>query len=69
MLSAAATLKTSLSVQIDQLRKEAEEAKKQFNYELAFVLIDQADALETQQFDEMRISIESVHVEAKPRPI
>ena len=48
MLSSAATLKTSLSVQIDQLRKEAEEAKKQLNYELAFVLNDQAEALEVQ---------------------
>ena len=51
MLSSAAAIKTSLSVQIEQLRKEAEEAKSekgQFNYELAFVLLDQADALENQ---------------------
>jgi hypothetical protein len=48
MLSSAAAIKTSLSVQIEQLRKEAEVAKKELNYELAFVLIDQADALENQ---------------------
>lgn len=47
MTSAAAT-KISLSVQIEQLRKEVEVAKKELNYELAFVLIDQADALENQ---------------------
>jgi ribosomal protein L18E len=46
MTSTAATTNVNLSEQIEQLRKEAEEAKKAFNYELAFVLIDQADSLE-----------------------
>ena len=44
MTSAAAT--KSLSMQIEQLRKEAEEAKKELNFEMAFVLFDQADSLE-----------------------
>ena len=48
MTSAAATTK-NLSEQIEQLRREAEEAKKVLNYELAFVLIDQADSLEKQE--------------------
>jgi hypothetical protein len=47
-MTSAATSKESLSQQIEQLRKEAEEAKKGpiFNYELAFVLLDQAETLE-----------------------
>ena len=52
MTSAAATTNMSVSnnlaIQIEQLRKEAEDAKKALNYELAFVLIDQADSLEKQ---------------------
>ena len=49
MTSAAATTQTTSSVQIETLKKEAEEAKKQLNYELAFVLMDQADSLEKQE--------------------
>ena len=53
----------SLSVQIEQLRREADEAKKALNYELAFVLIDKADTLERQQWTEIE------NLEAKPRPM
>jgi hypothetical protein len=40
--------KTQLTQQIEQFRKEAEEAKNALNFELAFVLADQADMLEQQ---------------------
>ena len=49
MLSATATTtKDRLYQQIEECRKDAEEAKKLLNYELAFVLIEQADILESQ---------------------
>ena len=48
MTSTGATT-INLSEQIKNLRKEAETAKKAFNYELAFMLIDQADSLERQE--------------------
>ena len=56
-MTSTATLKESLSQRIEQLRKEAEEAKKGplFNYELAFVLLDQADLLERQLEDSLEI--------------
>jgi excinuclease UvrABC helicase subunit UvrB len=47
-MTSAATSKESLSQQIEQLRKEAEEAKKALNYEFAFVLLDQVEVLEHQ---------------------
>jgi hypothetical protein len=49
-MTSVATSKESLSQKIEQLKKEAEEAKKGplFNYELAFVLLDQAELLEKQ---------------------
>jgi hypothetical protein len=48
MTSTAAITQTTLSVQIETLRKEAEEAKKKLNYELYFMLIDEAESLENQ---------------------
>jgi hypothetical protein len=37
---------TELTEQIEQYRKEAEEAKKELNFEFAFLLMDQADKME-----------------------
>lgn len=53
MTSAAAITTTYQKVkeQIEQYRKDAEIAKKELNYEFAFLLMDQADTLERELLD------------------
>jgi len=48
MTSAAITTyqREVVKEQIDQYRKDAEKAKKELNYEFAFLLMDQTDTLE-----------------------
>ncbi len=47
--------KERLSKMIEQYRKDAEEAKKELNFEFAFLLIDQADTLERQLEDSVAV--------------
>lgn len=49
MSTSSTTTQESLTERIEALRTEAEQAKKAQNFEFAFLLFDQADALEEQQ--------------------